>query len=108
MFIVRTSTLTTVKFVILFCSFQLVQACGTLKDGEPSSTILDEVSQNRKVTVDDNAGPSTTEIGILVRISQARSAFFFFLSPLFHMNASDLWEQNCLLGVFSPTIRWQR
>uniref|UniRef100_H3DCU1 Glypican-1 n=1 Tax=Tetraodon nigroviridis TaxID=99883 RepID=H3DCU1_TETNG len=45
---------------------KLVQACGTLKDGEPSSTILDEVSQNRKVTVDDNAGPSTTEIGILV------------------------------------------
>lgn len=80
-----TATLPTVIFVISFRSFQLVQACGTLRDGEPSSTTLDEVNQNRRVTVDDNTGSSIANLGTLVRIAQAQSAFLF-PSPPFHTN----------------------
>lgn len=45
---------------------KLVQACGILRDGEASSTILDEVNQNRRVTVDDSTMAGAPKIATLV------------------------------------------
>lgn len=84
-FNVWTPSLPTVNFVISPHSFQLVQACGTLRGGEPSSTVLDEVNQNERVTVAENTGSSAANLGTLVRISQAGAAFLFS-SPPFYTN----------------------
>lgn len=54
-------------------SLQLAQVCGSPSDGESSSAIQDEANQYRRVTVDDNMGSSSENIGTLVRISQIRS-----------------------------------